>query len=268
MGEVLIYALMLVLVGEFLSIVIRIIRDVTVSLINASSDSNDERGSAGTTIITAVTWALVVIIWFLIGILVALKVGLPQSVMTVVSAAAIAAVGVGCQKMLGDVSAGATIIMEGQALIGDRVSIITSGGKEDGVVKNITLRVIRLTTDTDGEAIIPMSQISYIRNYSSTLGRFIITVPVDPAEDPSLLTDVINNVVDDANHDDIIRPFLRDDGVTSRGINSIESGYAELTVAGTTEQGNQFAVKRLVNDKLLAALGEANISIVTTAGRV
>ena len=262
MKDIVVYALAIIILAEIISIIVKMFRDVVVSIIDTASDKNDDRGSIGTTLVTAVTWAIMAMVWFFALAIIALRVGLPQSLMTVVSAAGVAIAGVGSQRVLGDVASGTAILAERQILIGDRITIVTSAGEEMGVVKDISLRIIRVVTDTDGEVIVPMGKVDYIRNHSSTVGRFKIAVPVNASIHPQKLTELLAEVIDEVSADPAVKPLLVHDGLETRNINSLNDGRAEITIVGSTIPGKQWEVKRHVNDVLMTRISESDNGIL------
>src|SRR5512134_3834338 len=143
----------------------------------------------------AVTWAVIVLIYFVTAVLVVQRLGVPVSGLVAPATVLGVALGFGAQRFVQDILAGFFIITEHQYGFGDvvRLALPGTGAPVQGTVEDVTLRVTRLRT-VNGEVVItPNGQIVQATNLSRDWARVVIDVPVPSTSDVSKVTAILQD---------------------------------------------------------------------------
>lgn len=234
-----------VLAGIIVTITVSTVRDFVVEF---SRIRKTAKYSAVTTGAFTASWSVIVFTWVSVAILSGLAVNIPKTAITGIVTAIFAAVGLGSQKIIGDIMAGFTMLIERQARVGDTVSVSIDGKIETGTVTKITLRTMSVATDVSGIVIIPNGKITYIVNETITAGRFLIRVPFSTESLVDKIDVLVDKVQEAADGSEKIRSALVDDGLTSRRVTTLENGVIEVSFVGTTKPGMQYETKRRLNE--------------------
>ena len=162
----------------------------------------------------------------------------------------------GAQSLVKDLVNGCLILIEDQFAVGD---IITANG-ESGLVERMNLRLTQLRS-ADGELItIPNSQISIVKNQTSTWSRVNLGIEVDYQTDLDFAIATIEQVARTMAQDPDWESVIHDNpevlGVDAFGDNGIT-----IRLWITTEPLQHYRVAREFRLRLKAAFDQAGITI-------
>lgn len=213
-----------------------------------------------------VGWVCVVVIWTLTLVLVLTRLGIPLASLAAPLAAGGIALGLGAQRIVGDLLGGSFIIAERQYGIGDLVQIAATPQTDGaiGTVEELTLRITRLRNASGERVIIPNGQIVQVTNLSSDWARAVIDVPLPLGSDIARATETLHRVCEEAFKDAELRPLLLDAPVVM-GVESFEDAKVQVRVVARTLPGKQFDVARAIRVRIAAAFQGEGISPVVNA---
>ncbi len=210
----------------------------------------------------AVTWCTLALIYFVTGVLVLARLGVPITTLVAPAAIAGVALGFGAQRVVQDILAGFFIITERQYGFGDliRISNIGSTMGVTGTVEEVTLRVTRIRT-VDGEmVIIPNGQINQVTNLSRDWARAVVDVPLPATADIKRVNEILEAVGEGVYGDDAFRPLMLD-APTVMGVDRIEVDSFSIRVVARTLPGKQFVVSRALRARFATALQGEGITL-------
>lgn len=227
------------------------------------------------TLIQAVVWVLKVAVWVIIIAMIAARVGVPPSLIAAMGTIIGAALGFGSQETVRDVVKGSIHLLEKQFRVGDYVGFSVSGANYEGVVKDVSLRTITIATEEQGVVNIPQGNITLIKNYSRSIGEFVVRLPFDTntpiAPIISLVEEVVNDIGTENNQllnnylsKDDIRDINRITDIVVRGVSNVEDGRITVQVKGEAVPGEQFAAKRALLKAIAGHLEENDIQFYST----
>lgn len=227
------------------------------------------------TLIQAVVWVLKVAVWVIIIAMIAARVGVPPSLIAAMGTIIGAALGFGSQETVRDVVKGSIHLLEKQFRVGDYVGFSVSGANYEGVVKDVSLRTITVATEEQGVVNIPQGNITLIKNYSRSIGEFVVRLPFDTntpiAPIISLVEEVVNDIGTGNNQllnnylsKDDIRDINRITDIVVRGVSNVEDGRITVQVKGEAVPGEQFAAKRALLKAIAGHLEENDIQFYST----
>ena len=211
-----------------------------------------------------VTWAALVLIYCVTGILVLQRLNVPITSLVAPATIAGVALGFGAQRVVQDVLAGFFIITERQYGFGDliRISNIGSTIGVTGTVEDVTLRVTNIRT-VDGEVvIIPNGQINQVTNLSRDWARAVVDVPLPATADIKHVNDILQTVGQTVYEDPAFRPLMLD-APTVMGVDRIEIDSFSIRVVARTLPGKQFVITRALRARIAAALQTEGIALLT-----
>ena len=215
-------------------------------------------------VVQVITWTALVLIYFITGVLVLQRLGVPLTSLVAPATVAGVAVGFGAQRLVQDLLAGFFILTERQYGFGDVIRISALGATTGvaGTVEDVTLRVTRLR-NADGEVVtIPNGQIQQVTNLSRDWARAVVDVPVPNTIDINRVTDILRDVGDDAFADEELRPLMLD-CPSVMGVESLEVGEFKIQVVARTLPGKQFDVGRELRSRIAVAFRDAGIIVPT-----
>jgi len=210
----------------------------------------------------AVTWCTLALIYFVTGVLVLARLGVPITSLVAPAAIAGVALGFGAQRVVQDILAGFFIITERQYGFGDliRISNIGSTMGVTGTVEEVTLRVTRIRS-VDGEmVIIPNGQINQVTNLSRDWARAVVDVPLPATADIKRVNEILEAVGESVYGDDAFRPLMLD-APTVMGVDRIEVDSFSIRVVARTLPGKQFVVSRALRARFATALQGEGITL-------
>jgi small-conductance mechanosensitive channel len=208
-----------------------------------------------------VTWTILVLVYFVMGVLVIQRLGVPITSLVAPATVAGVAVGFGAQRVVQDILAGFFIISERQYGFGDVIRISALGATTGvlGTVENVTLRVTSLRTVNGEVLFVPNGQIVQVTNLSRDWARAVVDVPVPADADVNKVTEVLRTVGDEAFADTSMRPLLLDTP-SVMGLESIDVDHFVVRVVARTLPGKQFEVSRDLNTRIANAFRAEGIT--------
>jgi small-conductance mechanosensitive channel len=212
-----------------------------------------------------VAWTLLVLIYFVMGVLVIQRLGVPITSLVAPATVAGVAVGFGAQRVVQDILAGFFIISERQYGFGDLIRISALGATTGvlGTVESVTLRVTSLRTPNGEVVYVPNGQIVQVTNLSRDWARAVVDVPVPATADINKVTEILRSVCKEAFGDEKMRPLLLD-APTVMGLESIDVDQFVVRVVARTLPGKQFEVSRDLNIRIATAFRSAGITVSTS----
>ena len=216
-------------------------------------------------VIGVVTWTVLVLVYFITGVLVIQKLGVPLTSLVAPATVAGVAVGFGAQRVVQDILAGFFIVTERQYGFGDVVRIsplgVTTG--VTGTVEEVTLRVTRLRNISGEVIFVPNGQIVQVVNLSRDWARAVIDVPIPASADVSAVTSALHDVGKAAFADDQLKPLLLD-APSVMGVESLDVDQLVIRVVARTLPGKQFDVSRVLRQRIAVALRSKGITVPTS----
>jgi moderate conductance mechanosensitive channel len=212
-----------------------------------------------------VTWALLVLVYFVMGVLVIQRLGVPITSLVAPATVAGVAVGFGAQRIVQDILAGFFIISERQYGFGDAIQISALGSTTGvvGTVENVTLRVTSLRTANGEVVFVPNGQIVQVTNMSRDWARAVVDVPVPATADVNKVNSILRDVGDAAFKDPELRPLLLDTP-TVMGLESLDVDQFVVRVVARTLPGKQFELGRALRVRIAEAFRANGINVPTT----
>jgi small conductance mechanosensitive channel len=208
------------------------------------------------------TWVTVVLIYIVVAILVADRLGVPLAGLVAPATVAGVALGFGAQRIVQDILAGFFIITERQYGFGDliRISALGSATGVSGTVEEVTLRITRIRSTNGEVVIVPNGQIVQVTNLSRDWARAVVDVPVPVSVDVTQVNDILHEVGVQAYADTDLRPLLLDPP-TVMGVESLEMDQLKVRLVARTLPGKQFEVNRLLRQRIALAFREHGINV-------
>jgi moderate conductance mechanosensitive channel len=213
-------------------------------------------------VIQVITWAVIVLIYFVTGILVLERFGVPLTTLVAPATVAGVAVGFGAQRVVQDLLGGFFVIAERQYGFGDVIRVAPPGSTAGvtGTVEDVTLRMTRLRTANGEVLILANGEIRQVTNLSRDWARAVIDVPVPVGADINRVNQILHTVCDDAFQDPGMRPLLLDPP-TVMGVESLEVDHFAVRVVARTLPGKQFEVGRDLRIRIATAFQGEGIRV-------
>ncbi len=248
-------------VGELIlfTILFLIIRSVGKRLIHRGFTTYKARTQlAGTRVDTMRTlmsniYSYTVIFFYFYAVLSVL--GVPVGTLIAGAGVVGIALGLGAQGFVSDVVTGIFIILEGQFDVGDAVKL----GTITGTITSVGLRTT-IVKSTDGTMnFIPNRNITIVSNMSRSEMQVLISLPMSPDEDLSVVRSVLKNV------NTTLKPETPAivDGPELLGMSAAGDGTFVYQVMMHVANGEQLPVQRKFLAAYLKALAAAGIDIPT-----
>jgi moderate conductance mechanosensitive channel len=213
-------------------------------------------------LIQVITWAAIVLIYAIAGVLVLSRLGVPLASLIAPATVAGVALGFGAQRVVQDILAGFFIITERQYGFGDliRISNLGSTTGVTGTVEDVTLRITRMRTVNGEVVFIPNGQISQVTNLSRDWARAVVDVPLPATADINRVNSLLQGVGNDIHADESLRPLMLD-APTVMGVESIDVGTFVIRIVARTLPGKQFVVGRELRARIATALRQEGIAL-------
>lgn len=227
------------------------------------------------TMTQAVIWLIKVVTWVCIIAIVGARIGVPAGLITALGTIIGAAVGFGSQEMVKDVVKGSVHLLEKQFSVGDYVGLVVGGADHEGVVRDVSLRTLALATEEQGVVTIPQGSITLIKNYSRTVGEFVVRLPFDTATPVGPIISLVEEITKDINTREhaLLQNYLTNQDIQDiteifdivvRGVSSVDAGKIIIQVKGEATPGNQFAAKRALLKAIAGHLEKNEIQFYST----
>lgn len=227
------------------------------------------------TMTQAVVWLIKVVTWVCIIAIVGARIGVPAGLITALGTIIGAAVGFGSQEMVKDVVKGSVHLLEKQFSVGDYVGLVVGGADHEGVVRDVSLRTLTLATEEQGVVTIPQGSITLIKNYSRTVGEFVVRLPFDTATPVGPIISLVEEITSDIHTKEhaLLQTYLTNQDIQDiteifdivvRGVSSVDAGKIIIQVKGEATPGNQFAAKRALLKAIAGHLEKNEIQFYST----
>ncbi|HEX3426409.1 MAG TPA: mechanosensitive ion channel family protein [Acidimicrobiales bacterium] len=220
-----------------------------------------EHAKRARTVAQVIEWACEALLYFLAGLLILNRAGIPFSGLVAPATVAAAAIGFGAQQIVQDLLAGFFLFAERQFSIGDLVRLAQPGQAVgiSGTVEDLTLRVTRLRTIQGELVYIPNGALRQVTNLSKEWSRVVVDIPIPADEDLERAVEVLRNVASKMGQDPDWKDLLLGEP-TLAGVENIEVGYLQLRLIARTLPGKQFEVGRELRLRSALALQEAGVT--------
>ena len=159
------------------------------------------------------------------------------------------AIGFGAQSLVKDFFSGMFILIENQFGVGDTIQV----GDIVGEVEEMSLRITTIR-DIDGALWhVRNGDIDQVGNHSARFSTARLQIPVSLMANPDKVSRVIEDAATAACHDPEIRDLVMGTP-TMLGPSDFNPTYVSFRLTVTTMPGEQWAVARHLNHRILAAL--------------
>ncbi|MDQ6783593.1 MAG: mechanosensitive ion channel family protein [Actinomycetota bacterium] len=219
-----------------------------------------ERTKRARAVAQAVEWSAVSLTYFVIGLVVLKRLGLPLTSLVAPATVAGVAIGFGAQQVVSDLLAGFFLFTERQFGIGDLVRLSTPGQVTGitGTVEELTLRITKLRSQTGEVIVVPNSSLRQVTNLSKDWSRVVLDIPIPVEEDLAVVTKLVDEVSTSMAAEEGWRDLIIGDPKVA-GVETIEVGYVQLRLFLRTQPGRQFDVGRELRLRVATALRNAEI---------
>ena len=192
-----------------------------------------------------------------IAILVTLGVlNIPIASVVTIGGIAALAIGFAAQTLVKDVLNGLLVLVEDQYVVGDYVMI----GDYNGIVENLTLRVLQLRDSRGYLITIPHSAVAQVVNASRNWARIDYRIAVDPGTDLTKAIATLRDTLDDLSTDREWRGAILEP-IEWVGVERIASNGIVLRASIRTAPLRQFDVRREINARMFKAYKDGGIAL-------
>ena len=263
--EVVAYVLGALLLARFVSwLGDRVTRRIDDSFTGGDALVRTEAAKHRHALAQVLTWVAVVMIYFVTGVMIVDRLGIPLTSLVAPATVAGVALGFGAQRVVQDILAGFFLIAERQYGFGDVIRISPLGTVEGvtGTVEDLTLRITRLRSPNGEVIIVPNGQIVQVTNLSRDWARAVVDVPVPATVDVNVVNDLLHQVGEAAFEDGRLRPLLLDPP-SVMGVESLDVDGLKVRMVARTLPGKQFEVGRELRVRIARAFRKAGINVPT-----
>lgn len=194
---------------------------------------------------------------FFVAILVTLsQLNIPIASVVTIGGIAALAIGFAAQTLVKDVLNGLLVLMEDQYVVGDYVMI----GDYNGIVENLTLRVLQLR-DTRGYLItIPHSSVTQVVNASRNWARIDYRIAIDPAADLKKAIETVRATLESIGRSEAWRDAILEP-VEWVGVERVSNNGIVLRASVRTAPLRQFDLRRVINAQIFEAFTREGIAL-------
>lgn len=164
------------------------------------------------------------------------------------------ALGFGAQSLVKDYLSGIFMIVEDQYGVGDLVDL----GEASGTIEDVGLRVTRLRDSSGQVWYIRNGEIARVGNQTQGWSTATVDVPVDPAEDPATVIDLLKGVAQMV-HDEPRWSKVLLEVPRVVGVQSVEAGRMTIRIVAKTQTDTQSGVQRALLDAALQAFKRSGV---------
>lgn len=208
--------------------------------------------------ISSVTKSIIIVSWFVIGVLVGLS-AIGVNIAPLLAGAGLigVAISLASQNLIRDAINGFFIILEDQYAVGDVVGI----GEATGFVEAINLRITQLR-DTEGRLVtIPNSEIRTVTNYTSNWSQVDLKIPIAYHTNIDQAVEIIDQVSESLMRDRAWKKEILEKPVFL-GVDEFSHQGVILRVWIKTKPLQQWPIGREYRRRLKLAFDKAGIDLV------
>lgn len=221
-----------------------------------TSEERARRALRGPTITRAIGGFKTAVIFFIALLVTLSALQIPIASVVTIGGIAALAVGFAAQSLVRDMLNGLLVLVEDHYVVGDYVMI----GEYNGIVENLTLRVVQLR-DLRGYVItIPHSVVNQVVNASRNWARLDYRIAIDPKADLKLAIDTLRKTLEELEADDAWRDAIIDP-VEWIGVEDVRNNGIVLRSVTKTAPLRQFDLHRVVNERVARAFDERGIAL-------
>lgn len=207
------------------------------------------------TAIQSLAWLAIVVAWIAAVVVVAVKIGIPPTIVAAVGTIIGAAVGFGSQEMIRDMLKGSIHLFEKQFSVGDWVTLTVNRDECFGQIVKVTLRTVTLVSPNEGEVTVGQGGISMVKNHDSQRAIFRVDIPLATPDGSRVVLEKIQEIVNkisDGTWQNF--PLLSSgdhealaaiDNIAMHGVRSFDRGVV-IGVQGWSDHGMAAPAKRAV----------------------
>jgi moderate conductance mechanosensitive channel len=220
-----------------------------------------DRTKQARTVVQVIEWGVVAVVYFVAGLLILDRLGLPLTSLIAPATVAGAAIGFGAQQIVQDLLAGFFLIAERQFGVGDVIRLSQPGQTTgiSGTVEELTLRVTKLRTFQGELVFVPNGALRQVTNLSKEWARVVVDLPIPIDQDLEKATQALRDMASEMGKDPAWKDLLLGDPVVA-GVETIEVGYLQLRLIARTLPGQQFDVGRELRLRAARALQQAGVA--------
>lgn len=219
-----------------------------------------ERAKRARTVAQVAEWGVEALVYFLAGLLILYRAGIPLSGLVAPATVAGAAIGFGAQQVVQDLLSGFFLFAERQFSVGDLIRLSQPGQTMGitGTVEELTLRVTKMRTVQGELVFIPNGALRQVTNLSKEWSRVVIDIPIPADQDIQKAIAALREVAAAMGQDPDWKDLLLGEPVLA-GVETFEVGYLQLRLIARTLPGKQFDVGRELRLRAAVALQQAGI---------
>lgn len=181
------------------------------------------------------------------------KFGVPTSALLTSAGVAGLAIGFGAQGLVSDVVTGFFLLIEGQVVVDDYITV----GSYSGIVEEVTLRLLKVRSFNGDLNYIPNRQITTLTNHSRGNMQALVDIGIAYDADIDTAVEVLQKKCD-ALRDELPQIV---EGPSVVGVQNLGASDVTIRIIAKTENMQQWAVERTMRKELKRALDEAGIEI-------
>ncbi|MEO9170043.1 MAG: mechanosensitive ion channel family protein [Candidatus Baltobacteraceae bacterium] len=182
--------------------------------------------------------------------------GIPIASVVTIGGIAALAIGFAAQSLVRDVLNGFLVLIEDQYVVGDYVMI----GDYNGVVENLTLRVVQIRDGRGNLVTIPHSAVSQVVNASRAWSRIDFRIPIDARADLNKAISTLRSVLEALGKDRAWKSAILEP-VEWIGVETPSKNGVVLRAAIRTEPLRQFDVGRAITQRVCEAFEREGIAL-------
>jgi small conductance mechanosensitive channel len=221
-----------------------------------TSEMRARRALRTKTITRALSGFKTVVIVFIAVLATASAINIPVASVVTIGGIAALAISFAAQNLVRDVFNGLLVLFEDQYAVGDFVMI----GDYNGIVENLTLRIVQIRDSRGNLVTIPHSAVLNVVNASREWSRVDYRVAIDANADLAKAVGTLRETLVALGHDRKWRAAILNP-VEWVGIDTMSRNGIVLRAAIRTAPLRQFDVRREVNERVLEAFGAEGIEL-------
>ena len=228
--------------------------------LDCSSDSSSCQSSKRIQTIMSITVSFIIVIVGIVAVGFVLNI-LGIKLGSILAGAGILGliIGLGAQSVIKDVVTGILIISENQISEGDYVYITTAKGDDiQGIVKSLSVRLVKLEDDQGSEVFIPSGNILRIANASRSNQIVTVTITTPLGTDVRSITDVLDALVAQLARDSVIGDKLLTQPQVG-GVETLSDSSYTTQIQAQVAAGDQWVVGNYIRLQVVQALQNLEI---------
>ncbi|MFM8998703.1 MAG: mechanosensitive ion channel family protein [Actinomycetota bacterium] len=212
----------------------------------------------GATLAQALSTAMVVLLWTIIGLLVLDRLGVNLAPLIASAGIAGVALGFGAQSIVKDSLTGFFILLENQFGVGDVLEIQTTANPVSGKVEQFTLRATVLRAFDGTLHTVPNGNIQIVSNKSRGWARAIVDVRFGYGEDVDAVRELLEELFDEVRVDEAFKDWIME-GPSLLGMERLGDWALVMRVVAETRPSKRFDVERRLRELIAGRLAEKGI---------